>query len=304
MSIRLWLVKRQVRKFFRPKTMREATPEQLGEHFQKVLVGLEKKMPGPPKKAVIEHVNQDGALGDWIWAPNTPADRVFYYIHGGGYVWGSPKAYHEFGYRLSKVCNARVFLLDYGLAPEVQAPTQLHQSLAGYDYIKKKYSDAGVVIGGDSAGGGLAHSTLVAIRDSGRDLPQASTLIAPWVDVTGAGESMQENLWKEALLDARAIDACADQFRGELAADDPICSPLFADQSGLPPVLMQVGEEEILRDDSVRLAAKIKAAGGTAKLDVWPKVYHVWHQSAAMVPEARRAIDDMAEFIEPLWANR
>jgi len=304
MSIRLWLVKRQIRKIFRPKSMAGATPEQLGEHFLKVLTGLEEKMPKVPKNALIEHVDEDGALGDWISAPGTRDDRVFYYLHGGGYIWGSPKAYHDFGYLLSKACQARVFLLDYTLVPHAQAPVQLHQSLAAYDYIKKKLPAADLVIGGDSAGGGLAHSMLLAIRDSKRALPLASALIAPWVDITGAGDSRSENQDKEALLDGRALILGGERFRGELEATDPVCSPLFGDQSGLPPVLIQVGEEEILRDDSVRLAAKITEASGTVQLDVWPKVYHVWHRSAAMVPEARKAIKDIAQFFEPLWAKQ
>ncbi|PCI64604.1 MAG: alpha/beta hydrolase [Kordiimonadales bacterium] len=302
MTLRLWLVKRQVRKMFRPKAHRDASVEVIGEHFAKTLTGLEGKMPGAPKDAVITPVSEGAVRGDWISAPGARDDRVFYYLHGGGYVWGSPKAYHDMGYRLSKLCKARVFLLDYGLAPEVQAPTQLNESLAGYDHVIAKYPDASIVIGGDSAGGGLAHSTTIAIRDTGRKALAGSALIAPWVDITGSGDSVKDNLWKESLLDARSLLMAADGFRGELAADDPICSALFAEQNDLPPTLLQVGQDEILRDDSVRLAAKIKAAGGTVKLDVWPKVYHVWHRSAAIVPEARKAMTDIRDFCEPLWA--
>jgi len=303
MSIRLWLVKRQLRKVFRPKSMQGASPEQLGEHFRKILTELEGKMPKVPKDALIEHVDEDGTLGDWISAPGARDDRVYYYLHGGGYIWGSPKAYHNFGYFLSKACKARVFLLDYTLVPHAQAPVQLHQSLAAYDYIKKKLPAAALVIGGDSAGGGLAHSMMLAIRDSGRPLPLASALIAPWVDITGTGDSVKDNQEKEALLDGKALVAGGDRFRGELEATDPVCSALFGDQSGLPPILIQVGKDEILLDDSVRLAKKITEAGGISKLDVWPKVYHVWHMSAAMVPESRRAIKDIATFFEPFWAT-
>jgi len=303
MSIRLWLVKWQIRKIFRPKHLLNADVARIGDHFRDTLTGLEPKFPKTPKDAVIQNVNESGVLGDWIWAPNAEEERVFFYIHGGGYVWGSPAAYHEFGYQLSKACKARVFLLDYGLAPETVAPAQLHQSLAAYDYIKKNHPCARIVIGGDSAGGGLAHSTTIAIRDSGREAPLASALIAPWVDITGTSPSIEENLWKETMLDGRALEHGGNLFRGDLAGDDPICSPLYAEQHDLPPVLMQVGQDEILRDDSVRLAAKIKEAGGTAQLDVWPKVYHVWHRAASMVPEARKAIKDIAEFFEPHWAN-
>lgn len=302
MSIRLWLVKRQIRKIFRPKRLLDADVETIGDHFRDTLTSLEPKFPQAPKSTVIEHVNEEGALGDWVSVPGARQDRVFFYIHGGGYVWGSPKAYHEFGYQLSKACNARVFLLDYGLAPDTVAPTQLHQSLAAYDYIRKHNPGAKVVIGGDSAGGGLAHATLVAIRDSEREAPAAAALIAPWVDITGESPSIEENMWKETMLDGRALQRGGDLFRGDLEATDPICSPLFAEQHGLPPVLIHVGEDEILRDDSVRLAAKITDAGGTAQLEVWPKVYHVWHRAAAMVPEARRAVNGIAKFFEPHWA--
>ncbi len=301
MSIRLWFVKRQLGKLFRPKRMRDATPAEIGAHFVKVLTDLEGKMPKPPKDAKIETVDQDGVRGMWISAPNARPDRVLYYIHGGGYVWGSPKTYDDFGYMLSKACQARVFLLDYGLAPDVVAPAQLKQSLAAYDYIKKANPTASIMMSGDSAGGGLAQSSLIMLRDLGRAMPDAVSLIAPWVDITGSGASMKSNFQKDILLDARAIDYGADLFRGKLAADDPICSALFADQSGLPPIFIQVGEDEILLDDSVRLAEKIKAAGGKVRLDIWPKVYHVWHRSAAVVPEARRAIKDIATFFEDHW---
>jgi monoterpene epsilon-lactone hydrolase len=303
MSIRLWLVKRQIRKLFRPKQNDHATPTEVGEHFVKTLTALEPKFPRPPKSAHIETESADGVLGDWIWAPGACDDRILFYIHGGGYAWGSPHAYHEFGYQLSKACKAKVFLLDYGLAPDTVAPTQLKQSLAAYDHVCTAYPDASIAIGGDSAGGGLAQSTLIAVRDSSRKMLCGAALIAPWVDLTGAGDSMQSNFEKETMLDARAISHGADEFRGKLSADDPIVSPLFAEQSDMPPMLLQVGQDEILRDDSVRLAEKVNAAGGCATLKIWPKVYHVWHRAAALVPESRRAIKELADFLEAHWAK-
>lgn len=301
MSIRMWLVKRQVRKLFRPKWLETATSEQIGNHFIETLTSIEPTIPSAPKDAHIETIDRDGVKGDWIWAPRSREDRVLYYIHGGGYGWGSPRLYHEFAYRLSKATKARVFLLDYGLAPDVVAPTQLNESLAAYDYIRAAYPDASFAIAGDSAGGGLSASTMVAIRDSGRPKLVAAALIAPWVDITGSGESMQSNWAKDTMLDARGINYGADRFRGDLQADDPIVSPLFADQHDMPPTLFQVGEDEILRDDSVRLAAKIKEAGGEADLRVWPKVYHVWHRGAMFFPEGRKAIMEFAEFLEKHW---
>jgi len=303
MSIRMWLVKRQIRKLFRPKWLDTATPEEIGEHFIKTLTSIEPTIPRPPKDAHIEPAGVEGIEGDWIWAPGAREDRVLYYIHGGGYGWGSAFLYHEFAYRLSKACKARVFLLDYGLTPETVAPTQLHQSLAAYDMIRERYPEAKVAIGGDSAGGGLAASTLVAVRDSERMNIDAAALIAPWVDITGSGDSMTTNWAKDTMLDARGISYGADLFRDELRADDPVVSPLFAEWHDMPPILMQVGEDEILRDDSVRLAEKVDAAGGNATLRVWPKVYHVWHRGAMFFPEARKAIHEFADFLEPHWAG-
>jgi len=283
--------------------MRTATEEQLGKHFRDCLVKMEGLLPADPKDMVVTTVNKDGIKGDWVSAPGARSDRVYFFSHGGGYVWGSAKAYHDLAYRLSRACKARVFLLDYDLAPGAQAPVQINQGLAAYDYVVGENPSADIVMGGDSAGGGLTHALAIAIRDSNRKTPTAIALIAPWVDLTGGGESMKENIWKDALLDPRGIAVAADTYRGTLAADDPRCSPLFAEQQGLPPVLLQVGADEILRDDSVRLEAKIRAAGGSVRLDIWPKVHHVWHFSARMIPEGRRAIVDIAKFFEPYWAT-
>ena len=284
--------------------MRTATSEQLAEHFQKCLIKMEGMLPAPPKDIEISHVAEGGVKGDWVSAPGVREERVYFFSHGGGYVWGNPKAYHDLAYRLSKACKARVFLLDYDLAPGAQAPVQIEQGLAAYDYVLGKYPNADVVMGGDSAGGGLTQSLVLAIRDSGRKMPVALSLIAPWVDITGSGESMKENLWKDVMLDPRGIDKAADIYRGDLSRSDPRCSPLFGEQNGLPPVFIQVSQDEILRDDSVRLAAKIKEAGGNVRLDIWPKMHHVWHFSARMIPEGRRAIQDIGIFFEPLWAKQ
>jgi len=283
--------------------MRTATVEQLGRHFQDCLVKMEGVLPGPPKDIDVTTINQNGVKGDWVLAPGAHRDRVYFFSHGGGYVWGSAKAYHDLAYRLSKASKAQVFLLDYDLAPGAQAPVQIEQGLAAYDYVVNEYPDADIVMGGDSAGGGLTHALALAIRNSGRKAPVAVALIAPWIDLTGAGDSMKSNMWKDALLDPRGISYAADVYRGELSADDPRCSPLFADQQGLPPIFLQVGEDEILLDDSVRLEAKIKATGGSVRLDIWPKVHHVWHFSARMMPEGRRAILDIAKFFEPHWTS-
>ena len=301
MSLRAWLVRRQIRKAFRPKQHKDASPEMLGNHFIEVLGGMEKLLPPPPKDVQIEKVDENGVKGEWVSAPGARDDRIFFYNHGGGYAWGSPKAYREMAYRFSAASQSIVFLLDYGLSPEAKCPQQLEEGLAAYDYVVAKNPDASITMGGDSAGGGLTLSMAHAIRDSERKQLVALAMIAPWTDLTGSGKSTTENAEKDSMLDPRGISFAADQFRGDCAVDDPRCSPHFGSQAGLPPMILQVGQDEILRDDAVRLAEMVEKEGGTVQLDVWPKVHHVWHFSARIIPEGKRAIKDIGKFFEPYW---
>ncbi len=301
MSLRAWLVRRQIRKAFRPKEHRNSTGEMLGKHFITVLGGMEKLLPAPPKDIQVTAVDENGVRGEWVSAPGAKDDRVFFFSHGGGYAWGSPKAYRELAYRLSAACKAEVFLLDYSLSPEAKCPVALNEGLAAYDYVLAERPNASITMGGDSAGGGLTLSLAHAIRDSDRKKPVALAMIAPWTDLTGSGDSITENALKDAMLDPRGISYAAEQFCGDLAVDDPRCSPHFGDQSNLPPMLLQASRDEILRDDAVRLADMVNKAGGSAKLDLWPKVHHVWHFSARIIPEGKRAIADIGKFFEPYW---
>ncbi len=301
MSVRAWLMRRQIRKLFRPEKNAAASAEVLAKHFVKILTEMERLAPPTPTAATIKTEQTDTYKGDWVSAPNAFENRVFFFSHGGGYAWGNAKVYHELAYRLSLVSGARVFLLEYSLAPEAKAPVALNEGLAAYDSIVKAFPDADIVMGGDSAGGGLTLSLAHAIRDSDRKQPIALAMIAPWTDLTGSGSSIKENADKDVMLDPRAVAFSADNFRGKMAADDPCCSPHFGNQENLPPMLLQVGEDEILRDDSVRLAEKVKKSGGVVQLDVWPKMHHVWHFSARMIPEGKRAIKDIGSFFEPYW---
>ncbi|UTW55776.1 alpha/beta hydrolase [Kordiimonas sp. SCSIO 12610] len=304
MSIRAWLVRRTIRKVFRDPLGPNATETQVAEHFPKALKAGESRMPKAPQDTVVESVEGDGFKGDWVYAPNTPKGRVIFYCHGGGYVWGGPKQYREFGWRLSVANKARVFLIDYTLAPEKVCPTQTEEALKAYDYLcAHDYATEGLVIAGDSAGGHLALATAHQIRDMGKPALQAISLISPWLDLTGSGDSVKTNNSSEVMLDPRGIAIAGEMFRGDMAVDDPRVSPLFADQSNLPPILIQVGSGEILLSDSTRLQEKLKSLGAKSDLRVWKNMHHVWPMSASVVPEGRKAITEMAEHFAKYWKS-
>ncbi len=306
MSIRAWIVRRKIKSLFRSDLSGKPGASHKGVDFKQALLGAEKNFPQPPRATEIEAVDEtyggQRVRGEWVSEPGVGRNRIIFYSHGGGYVWGAPKFYRDLAWRLSKACDARVFLFDYTLAPTAKCPTQINEGLAAYDMIREAYPDAQIAMSGDSAGGGLTLSLAVAIRASGRQVPAALALISPWLDLTGSGESLKYNGKKDVMLRPDALATGAQLYHGDLAADDPRCSPLFADHKGLPPLLTQVGSEEILLDDSRRLAASIENAGGNVSLRVWPRMHHVWHMSAGIVPEARGAIKEIAAHFENHWS--
>ena len=305
MSIRAWLVRRKIKSVFRPSVPAGTSDEIRLQNFSKALKGMEARLPGPPKgQSKIDKIDRnDGIKGEWITAKGAREDRILIYAHGGGYTWGGPKPYRELGWRLSRAANARVFLLDYRLAPAHKCPAPIEDALRAYDWIVGTNPGQPVALAGDSAGGGLSLATAHAIRDTGRPMPSAIALISPWLDLTGSGKSLKTNNATEVMLDPDGIHYAADAYRGELSAYDPRCSPLFGEQRGLPPLFVQVGDSEILLDDSTRFASRAKEAGVAVTLEVWPKMHHVWHFSAMLIPEGKKAITAMGAFLNAGFDN-
>lgn len=304
MSVQAWLVRRKIRQLYRPASLKDAPLEVRGAHFRKTLVASEPHLPKPPADTLVEAVDTDGVKGEWVAAPGVRQDRILFYMHGGGYVWGGPVPHRELGWRLSKACNARVFLLDYRLAPAHRCPAPIEDALAAYRWLLAEAPGVPIVCAGDSAGGGLTLATAHAIRDADLPMPKALCLISPWLDVTGKSETIRRNAKRETMLDPEGMAVAGRAYTGDtMPLDDPRCSPLFGDQAGLPPVLVQVGSGEILLGDSLRFAEQMKAIGAEHRLDIWKNMHHVWHMSALYIPEGRKAIADMARFFDPLWSN-
>ncbi|MGE0542156.1 MAG: alpha/beta hydrolase [Dehalococcoidia bacterium] len=235
----------------------------------------------------------------WIAAPGVRDDRVLLYLHGGGYVMGSVRSHWNLIARLSSTCNCRALGVDYRLAPEHTYPAAIEDVVAAYRWLLGQGIPAsGIVIAGDSAGGGLAMMTLLALRDSGVPLPALAVLMSPWVDFEATGESFTSRKNVDPMVRRRLILETARLYlSGKISTRDPKATPLFADLAGFPPLLVQVGDHETLLDDSRSLCARAQKAGVDTTLEIWPDMFHVFQLFADEIDDARRAVDAIGAFV-------
>lgn len=251
------------------------------------------KKAGVPPGVGIVPVDVVGRPGEWVESPGADRGRVLFYLHGGGYRSGSCVTHRDLAARLSLASGTRVLLLEYRLAPEHPFPAAVEDAAAGYRWLIGGISPENVVIGGDSAGGGLALATMVRLREQGVALPAAAVLLSPWVDLTMTGPSIRTHAGLDPSGSREKLAEAADLYLAGADPKDPLASPLYADLRGLPPMLIQVGDHELLLSDSTRLAEAAEAA----TLDVWEEMWHVWHLSADELPEGRHAIKRAGEFV-------
>jgi monoterpene epsilon-lactone hydrolase len=245
-----------------------------------------------------EPVDAGGIPAEWITTPGVNTERVICYLHGGGYVLGSINTHREMASRLSRAAKARVLILDYRRAPEHPFPAAVDDSIAAYRWLLSVgVNPARLVIAGESAGGGLTIATLVALRDAGEPLPAAGICLSPWVDLECLGESMVTKAEIDPVVTRDLVLALAKAYLGNTDPCTPLASPLYADLTGLPPLLIQVGTAECLFDDARRLADRARAAGVDVTLEPWDDMIHMWHMFAAILPEGQQAIDRIGEFI-------
>ncbi len=242
---------------------------------------------------------------EWIAAPGADRARVILYLHGGGFRIGSIDSHRDLIQRLSDACGARVLAIDYRLSPENLFPAQLDDALAAYRWlVAHGGASAGTVISGDSAGGGLALACMLAAREAGLPLPCAGYLMSPWTDMTAGGASYDSRADRDPLHQRAMILGMAKGYLGKAGnPHDPLASPLFADLTGLPPLLIQCGGREVILDDSVVLAERAREAGVDVDLDLYDDMIHVF-QTYAELPAAGRALGRAGEFLGARWARR
>src|SRR5256714_1559132 len=243
----------------------------------------------------------EGAVkGEWIAPPKfSNAEPVVYYLHGGGYISGSAKSCRPITATLARLLQARVFGLDYRLAPEHRFPAGVDDAVSGYRWLLSSGIDPqSIAVAGDSAGGGMTLALALRLRDAAEPLPACLICLSPWTDMTGNSNSLAENSERDPMFVAEDIERYASAYLGDHSRDDPLASPLLADLSGLPPMLIQVGQTEVLLDDARNLHTKVRAAGGSSELHIYREVPHGWHYGAPFVPETREALKEVAEVIE------
>jgi epsilon-lactone hydrolase len=237
--------------------------------------------------------------GEWV-SPRKCSNEelVVYYLHGGGYISGSAKSCRPITATLARQLQARVFGLDYRLAPEHCFPAALDDAVAGYRWLLASgISPESIAVVGDSAGGGMTLALALRLRDAAEPFPASLACLSPWTDMTGNSESLATNSERDSMFVEEDIERYASVYLGDQSRENPLASPLLADLTGLPPVLIQVGRDEVLLDDARSLHAKIQGGGGFSTLHIYENVPHGWHYGAPFVPETRAALREVAEFI-------
>jgi epsilon-lactone hydrolase len=245
-----------------------------------------------------EPASAGGIKSEWVIAPGADAGRAILYLHGGGYVIGSLNTHRALAGRISRAAKARVLVIEYRLAPEHPFPAAVEDSVAAYRWmLAQGCNPKRVAVAGDSAGGGLTVAALVAIRDAKLPLPAAGACLSPWVDLEGLGESMTSKDALDPMVHKDGLVKMAQVYLAGKNPRTPLAAPLYADLSGLPPLLIQVGTRETLMDDGSRLAERARKAGVNVTYEPWENMIHVWQVFAPLLDEGQRAIERIGEFI-------
>ncbi len=250
----------------------------------------------------IESGSLGGVAVEWIIPDQAHASHIFFHLHGGGYVLGNPAGSRAFTCEFARSARCRVVSVDYRLAPEHPFPAAVEDAVAAYRaLLSQGHEPSDIAMGGESAGGGLAVATLIAARDRELPMPAALVAISPWVDMRCESTSFVTKSDVDPLLTRRSLKEMADAYLQGANPRDSLASPMMASLSGLPPMLVHVGSDEVLLDDAQGLMEAARASNVDAQLAIWPGMIHVWHMFHAMLPEGADAIDALAGFVLTQW---
>ena len=257
----------------------------------------------PRRTTTVTPADAAGVPAEWSIDGDADPQRCLLYLHGGGYACGSPATHRNLTSRISEAAGVSVLSLDYRRAPETKFPGAVEDATDALAWLRQngpqEPSPAETLfIAGDSAGGGLALAAMLNTRDTGGPLPDAAVLLSPWTDLTHSGKSIETRAATDPSLTRAGLEHFAQEYLATPGdARHPLASPLLADLSDLPPLLIQAGDAEILLDDSTRLAALAQAAGVETTLSVFPEMTHVFQAWAPILPEGRDAIDAIGAFL-------
>ncbi len=262
---------------------------------------LEQTASAPADGTRIEPVLVEGIPAEWVIAPGVDSTAVILSLHGGAYSIGSLATNRRFSALLSSATNCRALSIDYRLAPEHRFPSALDDALTSYRWLLAQNIDASeITLAGNSAGGGLALATVVALRDQGVALPSAVIALSPWTDLTGSGQSVISCASTDVMLTATGLRTSAATYADPEQYINPYASPIFAELHDLPPILLQASRAEILRDDSTRFAQRAATYGSAVTLELYDDMPHVWHMFAGVLPDADHAIAAIGRWFKAL----
>jgi epsilon-lactone hydrolase len=268
------------------------------------IVAAARWVPRPPAGTEVLPVDTGGVPGEVVATAASRRDRDVLFLHGGGYVTGSPALYRHFTWRIAAAVRARVLAIDYRLAPEHPFPAALDDALTAYRWLLAGTANPQrTAVIGDSAGGGLALALLLKLRDDGLERPGAAVALSPWTDLALTGASLSLNAKSDPMLNVADARLFARSYLAGADPRNPHASPLYGNPAGLPPTLIHVGSDEILHDDAVRMAESLRAAGCLVQIEVWPRMPHGWHLFAPVLPEARSAIARIAAFVDQVFPS-
>jgi monoterpene epsilon-lactone hydrolase len=251
-----------------------------------------------PKGARFSPADAGGIVSEWMEMPQIDKSRVFLLLHGGGYNAGSPRTHRKMAAMLSRAAHARVLTPDYRLAPEHPFPAAVKDALTAYGWLLKQgFSESQIIVGGDSAGGGLTLSLLLALREAGATLPRCAVVLSPWTDLSCSSPTYERHRRLDPVISREGLSAAGLWYAGKRDPRDPMASSLFADLRGLPPLLVQAGGDETMLDDSRLLVERARAAGVDVGFKIFDGMWHVHHSGAPEVPESAAAYNDIAAFI-------
>ena len=247
-----------------------------------------------------ERVSAGGVDAEWLAASGVQPGKAILYFHGGGFRLGSVSSHRELVARISEASGCRVLAINYRLAPEHRFPAPLEDAIVAYGWMRDQgLKPENIAFAGDSAGGNLVLAAMLRLRERDLPFPAAGVLMSPWTDLAATGVSYTSRADADPIHQRPMILALAKNYLGpDGDPRNPLASPLYADLTGLPPLLIQVGDRETVLDDSIMFADRARAAGVDVELQVWDGMIHVFQMFGAELAEARRAIDSIAEFLD------
>jgi len=291
----------QIRSYLLARRAASSTPVSLAEQRASYELLVENYVGHPlplPEGTRVESVDVDGIPAEWIYPPDADAERVVLYFHGGAYIIGSLKSHRDLVARLSAAAGVRSLQIDYRLAPEHVFPAALDDALTSYRWLLANGTrPEHIVLAGDSAGGGLILALLQVVRDKDIPMPAGAVLLSPWTDLVGIVESRTTREAADPIFSGQTINFLSRFYTGTADAHNPLISTINADLHGFPPLLIEVGNDEVLLDDSLQIAEHAKAVHVPVELNVWDDMWHVFQAYASVLPEGQRSIENMGSFI-------